>query len=147
MVDKESDLIPAARPAPIEPIGESTIIATERSRCRDPRAPHHHRQAMDEQNQIEIPQSFMALYSRNGKPFETRRTIEARYDLCEDLAAQTADVCHTLQFKHDLSESEVLSRCRASFDDGQAVTAAEADWVVRRVAEMLQWAPPSLPGD
>ncbi|MEO8937740.1 MAG: ATPase with chaperone activity [Burkholderiaceae bacterium] len=100
---------------------------------------------MDEQYQIEIPQSFMALYSRNGRPNETRRTIEQRYDLCEDLAVQTADVCHTLQFKDDLSEREVLSRCLVSLRASGAVTPPESVWVICRVAELLQWALPDLP--
>ena len=91
----------------------------------------------DEQNQITIPPSFMALYSRNDRAIESRATIETRYDLCEDLATQTADACHTLQFRNDLSEAEVLRRCRAGFDDGDAVSAAEADWIIVRVAELL----------
>jgi len=103
----------------------------------------------DDQNQITIPPSFMALYAQNGRPIATRAAIEQRYDLCEDLAIQTSDVCHTLQFKHELSESEVLRRCRASLE-GDAVadaivSAGEADWVVQRVAELLNWpivAPP-----
>ncbi len=100
---------------------------------------------MDEQNQIEIPQSFMAIYARNGRPIETRRTIEERYDLCEDLAVQTSDVCHTLQFKEDLSEDEVLRRCHASLHGGDVVSPAEAGWVIVRVAELLQWKRPDLP--
>jgi hypothetical protein len=99
---------------------------------------------MDEQYQIEIPQSFMAIYSRNGRPNEARKTIEERYDLCEDLAIQTGDVCHTLQFKDDLSEREVLRRCLESLRASAVVTPAEADWVICRVAELLQWARPDL---
>ena len=98
---------------------------------------------MDEQNQITIPASFMALYSRNGRPVATRAVIEQRYDLCEDLAIQTSDVCHTLQFKDDLSEADVLRRCRASLAGEAVVDAivsdAEADWVIERVAELLNW--------
>lgn len=99
---------------------------------------------MDEQYQIEIPQSFMAIYLRNGRPIETRKTVEDRYDLCEDLASQTGDACHVLQFKDDLSEAEVLRRCHASLRDGGIVTPLEADWVIVRVAELLQWQRPDL---
>ena len=98
-----------------------------------------HDDPADDQSQITIPPSFMAIWLRNGRPIATRATIEARYDLCEDLAIQTSDVCHTLQFKDDLSEAEVLRRCRASFEVGEVVDALEADWVVRRVAELLMW--------
>ena len=100
---------------------------------------------MDEQYQIEIPQSFLALYFRNGRAIATRATIEARYDLCEDLAIQTSEVCHTLQFKNDLTEADALSGCHAALVVGDAVEPAEADWVIRRVAELLQWPPPELP--
>lgn len=98
-----------------------------------------HDDPTDDQSQITIPPSFMAIWLHNGRPIETRANIEARYDLCEDLAVQTSDVCHTLQFKDDLSEAEVLRRCRSSFDGGGVVSAPEADWVVRRVAELLSW--------
>jgi hypothetical protein len=102
-----------------------------------------HDEPGDDQNQITIPPSFMALYLHNGRPIATRATIEQRYDLCEDLAIQTSDVCHTLQFKDELSEAEVLRRCRQSLE-GDAVAdpivnAGEADWVIQRVAELLDW--------
>ena len=101
---------------------------------------------MDEQYQIEIPQSFMALYLRHGRPIETRRTIEERYDLCEDIAIQTSDACHVLQFKEDLAEREVLRRCHEGLHDGGVVTPAEAAWVIVRVAELLQWPRPDFIG-
>jgi hypothetical protein len=98
---------------------------------------------MDEQNQIVIPASFMAIYSRNGRPIETRRTIEERYDFCEDLAIQTSEVCQTLAFKEDLGEDEVLTRCRAGIVEGDVASPAEADWVIRRTAELLSWTLPA----
>jgi len=93
----------------------------------------------DEQYQITIPPSFMALYSRNGRPTESRALIEECYDLCEDLAMQTCETCHTLQFRDDLSEREVLQRCRTGLLTSAAVSAPEAGWVVTRVAELLGW--------
>ena len=100
---------------------------------------------MDEQYQIEIPQSFLALYFRQGRAIATRATIEARYDLCEDLASQTGEVCHTLQFRNDLTETDALAGCHAALLAGDTVEPAEADWVIRRVAELLQWRPLDLP--
>lgn len=99
---------------------------------------------MDEQSRIAIPPSFFALYSKNGRPLETRAAIEARYDLCEDLASQTAEVCTTLQFKDDLSERDVLMRCHESLQASGAVSEPEAAWVIARVAELLQWAAPDF---
>jgi hypothetical protein len=100
---------------------------------------------MDEQYQITIPPSFMAIYSRNGRATETRQTIEARYDLCEDLAAQTAETCHVLQFRDDLSETEILKGCHAGLQTAGAVSRDEADWVVSRTAELLGWPIPVWP--
>ena len=100
---------------------------------------------MDEQYQITIPPSFMAIYSRNGRPIETRQTIEARYDLCEDLAAQTAETCQVLQFRDDLSEAEILKGCHAGLQTAGAVSLQEADWVVSRTAELLGWPMPVWP--
>ncbi len=97
---------------------------------------------MDEQNQVDIPPSFMAIHSRNGRPIATRATIEARYDLCEDLAIQTAEFCRQLQSKEELSEATILRRCRAGLREGDAMGAAEADWVVIRAAELLDWRRP-----
>ena len=97
---------------------------------------------MDDQSQIQIPESFMALYLRNGRPIETRRFIEERYDLCEDMAIQTSEFCHVLQFKDDLAESEVLRRVGSTLRAGGAVSPDEAGWVVVRVAELLQWPRP-----
>lgn len=100
---------------------------------------------MDEQTQIEIPQSFMALYCKNGSPFESRSTIEARYDICEDLAIQMGDFCRTLQFKEDLSEDEVLLRCHAGLRaSSDVLDSKEAGWVTLRTAELLGWGSPDF---
>lgn len=94
---------------------------------------------MDDQSQIRIPESFMALYLRNGRPTDSRAHIEARYDLCEDMAIQTSELCHVLQFREDLTENEVLRRVLASLRQTDGVSDAEAEWAVTRVAELLQW--------
>ncbi len=99
---------------------------------------------MDEQNQITIPPSFMDLYCRNGRPIETRPTIEARYDLCEDLAIQTSDTCRTVQFNDDLPEADVLRRCFDGLCVTDVVTREEARWVTTRVAELLMWPMPEV---
>lgn len=97
---------------------------------------------MDEQNQVEIPPSFMAIYSRHGRPIATRAAVEARYDLCEDMAIQTSEFCHLLQLKEELSEATILRRCHSGLHEGDAVGPAEADWVVFRAAELLNWRRP-----
>jgi hypothetical protein len=74
---------------------------------------------MYEINQNEVPSSFIDLFIPRGatRPSESREVIAARYELCEDLAQmlrglQTAD---------------------------SVVTPGEAHWVVRRLAELLEW--------
>ena len=101
---------------------------------------------MSEDNQVEIPQSFIALFMEPGrsKPAATRFFIAQRYELCEDMAnllTQTApDMLHSL----GIAESDVLQRCyQGLVADQELFTAAEAQWVVRRLAELLQWPQPA----
>jgi hypothetical protein len=97
----------------------------------------------DDLNQIEIPESFMALYCRNGRPIATRVTIEDRYDLCEDLALQTSEACQTIMANEELPEELILARCGVGLLADDLVTTAEADWIVSRVAELLSWSAPA----
>lgn len=100
---------------------------------------------MYELNQIEVPESFMALYARHGRPTAPRATVEQRYEMAEDLAAQMSQFCSTLQFKDDLGETEVLRRCHAGLlAVPETVTPAEAAWVTARAAELLEWAQPAF---
>lgn len=90
----------------------------------------------------------MALYCKNGRPFQAREFIESRYEACEDLAHQVSGFCSTTQFKDDLSEEEVLRRCHAGLMALPDAVPAEAAWVVCRAAELLDWAMPAfLQGD
>ena len=95
---------------------------------------------MYEPNQIVIPDAFMALYCVNGRPVATRESVEARYDLCEDMALQMTEFCSAIEFKEDLSHDEVLRRCHAGLLAAEsAVTPEEAGWIVSRTAELLNW--------
>jgi hypothetical protein len=96
---------------------------------------------MDDSNQIEVPASFCALFTspagRLTEPFDVVRT---RYELCEDLAQMLVEQAATLQFKTGRPESEVLQGMQAGLTgDGAVVTATEATWVVKRMAELLGW--------
>src|SRR5882757_787953 len=42
--------------------------------------------SMYEIRQLDIPASFMELYSRNGRAPESREFVEARFDTCDELA-------------------------------------------------------------
>ena len=100
---------------------------------------------MYDHNQIEIPESFMALYLAPGrlKPSATREVVTGRYELCEDLANHLHD--YALAQHHDagLPQDEVLERCHRGLLAGPSgVSEPEAGWIVRRLAELAQWAAP-----
>ena len=104
---------------------------------------------MYDHNQLEIPDSFMALFIAPGraKPSATRAFITGRYELCEDLANHLDEYARTQHHDLGISEVEVLQRCHAGLlSAGSGVNGAEAEWVVRRLAEMAGWACPALDG-
>jgi hypothetical protein len=99
---------------------------------------------MEDPNQILVPESFMALYQQRGRPTRERHEIEARFELCEDLAAHVSQLCATVQFSGDLSESAALKKCFDGLVEPPAtVSQPEARWVMSRVAEMLDWPLPA----
>lgn len=99
-------------------------------------------------SQIHIPPSFAALYSdprrqRLNVPFAT---LCQRHELCEDLAQMLVGTALTQSHGGTVSESAVLTRCHealATSDSGLA--AAEAQWVIQRLAELLEWPIPEFP--
>lgn len=98
-------------------------------------------------NQIEPPQSFMAMYVSHGhsRPNAPQEVVLARYGQCEDMACLLAEQAQTLAFKENLSETEVLARCHQGLlADASDYTGREAEWVIRRLAEMLGWEPPEF---
>lgn len=101
---------------------------------------------MDDPNQIEVPPSFIALYaSPSGhRLIEPIATVRRRYELCEDLAQMLTEQATTLQFKVGAPEREVLATIQAGLAAPDSpVQPAEAQWVVRRLAELLGWAMPA----
>ncbi len=100
---------------------------------------------MEDPNQTLIPQAFMALYSAHGRPTASRDHVEARHDLCEDMAVQMTTLCASLEHRHDLGKEEVLRRCwMGLLQDGSGVEPPEANWVVARTAELLEWPQPGF---
>jgi hypothetical protein len=95
-----------------------------------------------EENQIEIPQSFMALFVSPGraKPSAPRSEVAARYELCEDLANLLAPTAANMTDSLGITERQVIERCRLSLSGEEAVvTEPEADWVMSRLTELLGW--------
>lgn len=99
---------------------------------------------MDDENQILIPESFMALFGVPGrsKSSEPRAVVQERYELCEDMAQLLTQTASTMQFSLGITEADVLQRVRQGLEgEDSAFRPAEADWVTRRLAELLNWDP------
>ena len=97
---------------------------------------------MDDPNQFEIPESFIALYVAPGqtRPGATREAIARRYDLCEDMANHLGDYARAQWQDLGVTEHDVLRRCHEGLrSPGSVISEAEANWVVRRLAELQGW--------
>ena len=98
-----------------------------------------------EDSQIVVPPSFVALFVPPGrsKPSEPRALIAARHELCEDLAQALVERAGAVHVDLGADEAEVLRRVERGLGaPSAAVSEAEARWVVRRLAELLQWPDP-----
>ena len=96
-------------------------------------------------DQSEIPLSFVALFVDPGrsKPNAPRPVVAARYELCEDLATLLTQTALDLQFSLSITQSEVLHRCHQGLvGDAAVVSPPEAQWVVCRLAELINWDQP-----
>jgi hypothetical protein len=96
-------------------------------------------------NQIEPPQSFMAMYITPGRdrPNAPQDVVLARYELSEDMACVLTEQAQTLAFKENFTEAEVLTKCHHGLLGGEAeFSPREAAWVVLRLAELLGWETP-----
>ncbi len=97
---------------------------------------------MHDPNQIDLPASFIALFIDLGrrKPNATRETIAARYELCEDLANHLFEYARAQHHDLGITEADVLDRVLQGLQESSSgVTAVEAIWVVRRLAELEAW--------
>lgn len=102
---------------------------------------------MSDEHQIEIPPSFTALYLDPGRtrPSAPRAVVTQRYEFCEDLANMLTEHAKTMLFDLGITEDDVLERChRGLCVDGGSTSPAEAEWVTRRLAELLGWDCPPL---
>lgn len=98
-------------------------------------------------NQIEVPQSFMALFLSAGRlqSGASQDIVVRRYELCEDMACMLTEHAQTMSFDLNLGEEEVLLRCHRGLLSGAAIfSEQEATWVIRRLAELLAWTPLNL---
>ncbi|MEN9903792.1 MAG: hypothetical protein RLZZ555_357 [Pseudomonadota bacterium] len=98
------------------------------------------------ESQIVLPESFVALFVPPGKlkPVEPYEVIAQRHELCEDMAQLLTEQAGQLQWQLGLHESDILARIHAGIAGGETgVSAAEAAWIIKRMAELLDWPWPS----
>ena len=99
-------------------------------------------QTMSDESQIVVPPSFIAIFVEPGriKPNTPRAVIAERYELCEDLSTMLVDHARTKLWELGVTEADVLERIhRGLLTGGAGVKAVEAEWVTRRLAELLGW--------
>ncbi|MBE0550231.1 MAG: ATPase with chaperone activity [Rubrivivax sp.] len=97
---------------------------------------------MSDESQILVPPSFVVLYLAPGKtrPSAPRAEIAARHEFCEDLATMLTEHAATRRWELGITEADVLERVyHGLLGDEAPVSAAEARWVIRRLAELLDW--------
>ena len=100
---------------------------------------------MSDESQITVPPSFVALFVEPGRsrPSAPRAEIAARHEFCDDLAQMLTDQAGNKRWDLGVTEGDVLERMHRGLVQAPAlVTAAEALWVVRRLAELLDWPDP-----
>ena len=97
---------------------------------------------MYDHNQTLVPDSFLALYVRHGRPLLERKEMEARYESAELLAEQIAAVVANVPADDAAAQREALHAVKASLlADLLAEREPEATWVVTRAAEICEWGP------
>jgi hypothetical protein len=98
---------------------------------------------MYDHNQTLVPDSFLALHVRHGRPLLERKELEARHENAELLAQQVATVLANVPADDAAGQREALGAVKASLlADALAGSEPEAAWVVARVAEICGWAQP-----
>lgn len=105
---------------------------------------------MSEDSQIVVPRSFVELYLPPGriKPTAPRDEIAARYEFCEDLASMLTEHAQFKRWDLGITEDDVLERMHRGLVVPDApVSPAEAQWVVCRLAELLEWRAPDFPAE
>jgi len=105
---------------------------------------------MSEDSQIVVPRSFIELYLPPGrvKPTAPRHEIAERYEFCEDLASMLTEHARLKLWDVGITEADVLERMHRGLVVPDApVSPAEAQWVIRRLAELLEWRAPDFPAE
>lgn len=97
---------------------------------------------MYDHNQTLVPDSFLALHARHGRPLLARDEMEARFNACEDVALHLAGALAERGVDADDAAGALASARAGLSTAGSAFAPAEAQWVIRRVAELMEWPQP-----
>lgn len=103
---------------------------------------------MGDDSQVVVPEAFVALFVENGRQrlSASRLEIVQRHELCEELATSLTDRALQVLRDHDATEEEVLRHVLQGLaSPASGLSPPEADWVTRRLAELLNWR--QLPGN
>ncbi len=104
---------------------------------------------MSDDYQILIPPSFHAVHAdARGRLQLPLAIFRERYELCEDLAQALVERAQALRFELGVTEDDVLQRIGAGLQPpSSGLEAGEPRWVLRRLAELLEWPWPAGEGD
>ena len=98
-------------------------------------------------SQMEVPRSFVEIYSseaagRVRKLVLPLAALQERHEFCEDLAQALVDSSRARLFELRVTEEDVLHKVFVGLTASEEVLSrAESQWVVRRLAELLNWEP------
>lgn len=98
---------------------------------------------MNDDSQIVVPASFIALYVAPGKikPALSRPLLIERYEFCEDLAQMLSEQARTKQWELGISQDIVMERMASGLANATDwMTDAELSWVMTRLKELLDMA-------
>lgn len=97
--------------------------------------------------QTEVPSSFVAIYSteaagRVRRPALPLAALQERHDFCADLAQALVESSRARLFELRVTEEDILLKVLSGLTASEGVVSGvESQWVVRRLAELLDWEP------
>lgn len=99
---------------------------------------------MSDDYQIPIPPSFHAVFAdARGRLTVPLAEFRARYELCEDMAQMLIEHSQAVHHDQGVDQEIILRRTQAGLATAESgFGAAEAVWVVTRLAELLGWPAP-----
>jgi len=96
---------------------------------------------MYDHNQTLVPESFLALYAKHGRPLLERDEMESRHEQAELVAQQIARVLEQVPADDETAQQQALATVTEGLlADLPNERASEAGWTAARAAEICGWA-------